>query len=334
MEKIPADLPCALETRLEGFAQFVDKTIDKNACEAQEYRRRVEAKRPIEKVYHYTDVGSALAILSSSRLWLTERRHLNDPSELGYGLETAIGIARAMSCDGNSELRTTFTKELEDGLNQAINREFAFYVGSFSVNGDSLPQWREYADDGRGIALGFSHTAFDGDAPGCTVLASPQTFLVQYDKAVLERYQRQGFQEIFSILEDGQLSTGFSNHCDVAIPWLQRKLAMLLIFNSLLFKHSAYEYEQEFRVLVLGSRKEIEDHALHKIRGRDGEIVSYLDRSIHPPLTGSGTSLHMKVGPAAPKELVNDLEAAVRKLGIVDCAIEKSDTPYRSTRRQ
>jgi hypothetical protein len=41
-------------------------------------------------VYHYTDAHGLKGIVEKDAIWLTNRVHLNDPTELAYGLGFAI----------------------------------------------------------------------------------------------------------------------------------------------------------------------------------------------------------------------------------------------------
>jgi hypothetical protein len=41
-----------------------------------------------------------------------------------------------------------------------FGRALSFFIASFSQNPDDLHQWRSYADDGRGVAIGFSAKLF------------------------------------------------------------------------------------------------------------------------------------------------------------------------------
>ena len=48
--------------------------------------------------------------------------------------------------------------EIQQGL-----AEYGYWVASFSYEDNDLSQWRNYADDGSGVCLGFSLQAMDMD---------------------------------------------------------------------------------------------------------------------------------------------------------------------------
>src|SRR5262249_33717051 len=100
--------------------------------------------------------------------------------------------------------------------------------------------------------------------------------------------------------------------------------------NSLQFKHPAYEHEKEFRSLILGDRREIARHKLHDMRARKGQWVEYLKRPIWPCIKQPDTLKHIRIGPAAPPELKEQVENAVCSLGLSVAKIDRSNIPYRS----
>ena len=57
-------------------------------------------------LYHYTDGRGLKGILESGRVWFTDYRHLNDPSELTHGVDMARDVARGLSteADGCAQL--------------------------------------------------------------------------------------------------------------------------------------------------------------------------------------------------------------------------------------
>ena len=127
-----------------------------------------------QTIYHYTDVRGALAIIESGHLWFTERAHLNDPIELQYGLRIGHEMfEEAVKRAGPTVPQQTANHLMEEAGVGLI--EFGSWVASFSYDGDDLSQWRSYADDGRGVCLGFSVQALD-----MSIFASKVPGLVNY----------------------------------------------------------------------------------------------------------------------------------------------------------
>jgi hypothetical protein len=112
-----------------------------------------------DTIYHYTDVKGVLGILEAGRLWFTERVHLNDPVEIRYGVDIAHQLFKAAAARGRliPENAASHLKGEHD-VDLAM---YGFWICCFSLNGDDFGQWRSYADDGRGVCLGFSTNKLD-----------------------------------------------------------------------------------------------------------------------------------------------------------------------------
>lgn len=119
----------------------------------QNYIGELNNKRSMPGVHHYTSVKGALGILGSGQMWFTERAHLNDPAEIAHGIE----LAKAILCaKGRNHDATRL-----DGSTKSVFRDFHFFSASFSFEHDDLSQWRNYADDGKGVVLSFKASAFN-----------------------------------------------------------------------------------------------------------------------------------------------------------------------------
>ncbi|WP_100469104.1 DUF2971 domain-containing protein [Mycobacteroides abscessus] len=109
-------------------------------------------------LYHYTDAGGFTGIVGSGKIWATDIRFLNDPRELKYAWEELL-----VALEEAKALKPEYS-EAYDATSQAISLidatdpdaiEDRIFSTSFSANGDELGQWRSYANDGKGFALGF-----------------------------------------------------------------------------------------------------------------------------------------------------------------------------------
>ena len=93
-------------------------------------------------------------------MWFTDYRHMNDPSELIHGMELVRDFTRRLEpgVDGRIGL---WLQTLADMLSERdFSDIFDFFIGSFSRERDDLGQWRSYADNGRGYAIGFAQKLF------------------------------------------------------------------------------------------------------------------------------------------------------------------------------
>ena len=120
--------------------------------------------RDLPTLYHYTSVAGALAILQTGTLWLSSHSAMNDHAE-GRWLPDAL-IAR-MANRPNLRESSVF-----NALWQVAVAPYEHaYLTCFSEEGDLLSQWRAYAQDGEGIAVGFNPN--DGRIP--VIDAPPHT---------------------------------------------------------------------------------------------------------------------------------------------------------------
>jgi hypothetical protein len=157
-----------------------------------------------------------------------------------------------------------------------------------------------------------------------------------YDKDDLERRLRSYVDRILDILERADISSRESYDKPYGRALLyERDLFRVLnegfYANALLSKHSAYKSEQEYRLLISGPRETNTKSDLHHVRVRGGEIVGYMKIPI-PSWKEPGVLTHLRIGPAAPNELMDQLRVTFTTLGIPQPRIDKSSIPYRSTR--
>lgn len=101
-------------------------------------------------LYHYCSVDAFYNILKTHSLWLTHAREMNDALEDVYfrkPLNKALQLF-----DDKSESEKKLLRIIVDSYLQRVDFP---YVTCFSRDNDTLSQWRAYADDGRGVVIGF-----------------------------------------------------------------------------------------------------------------------------------------------------------------------------------
>ena len=109
-------------------------------------------REPPATLFHYTDFDGVAGILATKSLWLSKISTLNDTSEI----HLAVQQFRARASQAAERLprdEADFLRDAAAGLEDA--RRTNICVASFGEEADQLEHWRSYANDGRGIALGF-----------------------------------------------------------------------------------------------------------------------------------------------------------------------------------
>jgi hypothetical protein len=135
----------------------------------------------------------------------------------------------------------------------AIPRVAHLFMCSFSSRRDDLGQWRAYADNGRGYALGFDAKTLENGftGQGDMLIPNNSTFHVRYkDAQLIEMYG----QIIDKML--GLISMPRGRHLESAalnayMGELQMRLTPHTLRAPLFYKHEAYEYEKEYRFLQI-----------------------------------------------------------------------------------
>lgn len=104
-------------------------------------------------IYHYTDAVGLLGIISTNRLWATNVRFLNDPSEGRHFPERILEFMR-QKVGGLTPLENQIINNISSNLEAHAAANETFSV-SFCREEDRLSQWRGYGSFGSGYALGF-----------------------------------------------------------------------------------------------------------------------------------------------------------------------------------
>lgn len=269
-----------------------------------------QINRTMPAVHHYTSLSAALSILESGRLWFTERAHLNDPSEISLGVSVCEDALL-------SQNRADDAKRFREAVQDVFAR-FRFFSASFSFPWDDLSQWRNYADAGRGVILSFKASAFNEPAKHINSLVpeNPPATAIVVPMSYCEARLRKHIEAIIWV-------------------WDRKNIAELcdhILFISSLFKSHEWESENEYRFFVHHERDKILRSTYHKMRERNGEVISYLDLPIQNWNSPNDFPIYrICLGPAAPQELAVQLGDFVfsRRIPIQPHQIMKSSIPFR-----
>ncbi|MFZ3351214.1 MAG: DUF2971 domain-containing protein [Xanthobacteraceae bacterium] len=281
-----------MKTALKQYERDATKVL-------QRFVNTIEATSPPPMVYHYTNDAGLRGIIESGKLWFSDIFGLNDPSELRHGLAAAIDALKSRSSDERPEI-ATFASCLERfDLDGGIEAAAHFFICSFSGDGDDLGQWRAYADNGRGFALGFETSSLEDCFCRRNGKPIPQhsTFPVTYDDGELTR-----IQTAFADLVDPLIS--FPRRVRLRSSVMHRYMSDLLVYHSMnviravmFFKHEGYRNETEYRFQQLFRYDRSAPDVLY--RQRPYSMVRYREFDWR---TAAGASLkEIIVGPAADR---------------------------------
>jgi DUF2971 family protein len=272
---------------------------------------------PPDHIYHYTSGVKLQNILATGEFWFTHIAHLNDTSELTHGTSFARQRIEESARKGGEFER--FAPPLLNGLDEPVRDVAQFFVGSFSCASDDLCQWRAYADNARGFAIGLDRALFE-EAARADSDDHVQSYFISYDDAPLKALHTQLLDVAFRL-----------------VPTIGRHMGSLamdlsgdLIMTALLFKHSAYLNEQEYRLLEMHA-KGADLGKRQRQRQLDGKEVPYV--AVNWRDIGRAALKSITIGPAGDVDSAREFVNTCLQAGGFDTTavtVTKSPIPYRA----
>jgi Protein of unknown function (DUF2971) len=122
-----------------------------------------------ELMYHYCGADAFAQIIHTRTMWHTAFTALNDATERKWGFEQFHSVADEL----RKECGADFIDRITEIVRLTQDHSVAM-ISSYSLNGDLLSQWRAYADDGRGFAIGFSAKELEMPASRCECFMTDQ----------------------------------------------------------------------------------------------------------------------------------------------------------------
>lgn len=306
----------------------LDKFRDEAEGILASFLRSVESTPPPAIIYHYTDDAGLRGILESGKIWLSDIFSLNDPSELSHGFSILVETLKASASSGPPEAKL-FANSM-DRFQVRIRDTAQYFSCSFSATGDDLGQWRAYADNGHGYALGFDaallESSFEKRSQG--PIPNTASFPITYEDAKLAAIHSDLVSRMFSLIS---LPRG-RNLSDAVVNAYMGELAVMLASHAmhacLFFKHPGYKNEQEYRFLEVCETGQ----ALVgiKARMRPYSIVEYLEFDWKG--NNSDALKKIVVGPAADSEKATRFaKDCLRMFYSESVSVDRSKIPYRGT---
>jgi hypothetical protein len=287
-------------------------------------------------IYHYCSSESFISIVNNRTIRFSDINLLNDAEEGRWGYKVFEDAAtKVINRDGIPEevckliegLDEAFVDQI-DKLRFAAGLRFANFASSFSTDGDSLSQWRAYADDGRGMAIGFRVSELRR--------MPVQIFDIEY------QYEKQ-VKEVST-----RICSIYLEFCDkgkdCSLPWFFEACVSLAV-SLIGFKNPAWRDEKEVRcqhvvdvdisdegiwTLTDGggvsAGKDVEGQPI-RFHARQSSIVPYLDM----PFEVSGERkpiVEVVLGPKNPNAPGN-IMFALGNAGYGHVALKRAGAAYR-----
>lgn len=282
---------------------------------------------PEPTIYHYTNDVGLRGIIESGRLWLTNIFDLNDPSELRHSLRRAIEILQRKAQSGPPESKL-FARDF-GCLDKGMERVGHLFTCSFSERGDDLGQWRAYADDGRGYALGFDTDLLERTfgVNRTTPTSDKATFPVTYRDSSLDEIHAHLIGKMFDLISLPRGKNLSSSTIVAYIAELSAALAANALHAGLFFKHEGYSNEKEYRFLEVHTA-DASPPIKQRVRGYS--LVNYSDFDWKS--TAARALKNIVIGPSATQDIARQFaERCLRDFGITNADVVHSEIPYRSS---
>ncbi|OOF25717.1 DUF2971 domain-containing protein [Salinivibrio sp. IB872] len=270
-----------------------------------------------ELIYHYTSADTFLSIVKGKSLWATDASKLNDPNEYTLGISilkeaiTDYNKNDFMSSIKDKGLRR-FESVVEDFLGRSTDTLQSSlsegplsnsFICSFSNDGgDSLSQWRSYADDGAGFAIGINRDTLIN-------IKDSKIFDVSYSKKELVK-------NVYSSLRLMVLNmnSGYSIKYPLDdVKWRSSRELEILAYS---FKDVFYQSEKEVRLVNFSKPSEM------SYRITNYGIAPYIEIDITD-------SIHEVVLGPKCKNSETEIKSLLENLGLAEVHVRRSAGDYR-----
>ncbi|WP_313387289.1 DUF2971 domain-containing protein [Rhodospirillum rubrum] len=281
-----------------------------------------------------------MKIIDSKEIWLSDACYMNDSKEIFWSydkIEDAISNFKINSEEEISLInRLKYILEKNKIIRQDVKtndseNQFATlgkpsvsscFIGCFSSGGDILSQWRAYADDGQGVAIGFDPVSFGLDLrPGHQ--SRDEKSAIGLCPVVYDRDQQiQLINEKIKKLIDDNSDNDMDQKC--------AECAEMLLSIGTSFKNNAFSEEKEWRIIHRPVRllegKFEGNIADIQYRASAKSVIPYIPFSFNlrktPPI------LEIILGPKNDSEYLI-MKDFLNKSGFTGVKIKKSKASYR-----
>ena len=277
-------------------------------------------------LWHYTNANSLKRIIDSKTIYATQFNYVNDPTEnkLFEIISKEIASQHLLQLPKVDPKNVETVDDFKAILWMAIRNiddfflEPSTYIECLSENGDLLGQWRNYADNCNGFAIGLSYSWLD--SLGITSSSPFSISKVVYDKKkqiqIVSKLLNDSINSLSLIFNEAPKENSIE-FIDYMITIFKRIMAEF----SPLLKHEGYCDEREWRIILIDGERDV--------RVVKNNFIEYT--KIILSTKNSHPFKHIKIGPG--KNPINEEHALSLFLKIVkmeEVHISKSIIPIRN----
>ncbi len=221
-------------------------------------------------VYHYCSVETMMSILSNHTLRATNIKKSNDYHEV----VSCIPTFQKAFTDACQEFRSYYRDsafdlfvnnfDLDNTIESLINNDsLTYYCVCFSEEKDLLSQWRGYADDAKGVAIGFDEHFFSQFTNYCHIKYHP----IRYDRINICKDLKSYFLNQFELVkQNADAGPSDFDYINIAESFLST-----MVYNAIFCKDDSFSEEREYRIVYypFGEIRNL------KYRNRYQDIAAY-----------------------------------------------------------
>lgn len=220
-------------------------------------------------VYAYCSIDAFMNIITSESIWCSSAEFMNDP----FDCRAYNNAVDAWFVESDLDII------VKNGVRDTYNlRYFGFipFISCFSLGRDTLSQWRGYADDGKGFAIGFGADEIRTQIENLSRVAPKSGKDIAF-KGIAEevKYTNENITEIVS--DKLSLVRGHNRNENYHI------LSKLKL-EAALVKQPSFHEEREFRVAILTNALNFDNDLTNGLisrlkfrKGINGLIVPYYE---------------------------------------------------------
>lgn len=284
-------------------------------------------------LYHYCSTQTFHSILDTGTLRLSSLTQSNDYLE---GKLVAESVARIAKSEG---LADDETARIQDEIAR-LESTFSGLGFCLSEEGDLLSQWRGYAVDGTGVAIGFEEDYLEwlAGANADEKMPSIRLARVEYELEAHDGLVRETYQEMKRLMESGDWArknaiadllaedaeTSSKVSKKAVSANMNISLAALRFLDHLyLLKSPGFREEREWRLI---------SHLIADTQGRIGyrpsgnQLIPYRTCKMGDP--GQTPISRVVLGPKH-KTPTSVVESFLRQANLGDITVSRSSTSYR-----
>jgi hypothetical protein len=299
-------------------------------------------------VYHYCSTESFLNIIKSSSLYLSSTKYMNDYLESKWLKHTLEIVEKKYKRGSLDKIHISTIKNIIPHFRESI------YVACFSKHKDMLSQWRGFASNGSGMAIGFNtkvlsflnveHLHNFSNLSIGEVLYEPKkqeefifSVINYYIKKInIEHEHKKSSGNVYPLYERVTISDVMNGKIDYndSLNLHISKCCQILIFLSFLLKNNKFSEESEYRICYYPdfsflNKKNIGDAekivSPYSFRVSDDRIIPYY--SLNFP-SYKDVVKNVILGPKCQTD-IKTIRNMLEHFGYQETKVEKSEASYR-----